>query len=346
MIGLFSVLRKNFSFKAHVIALISVLALTTGIGMAGESAPNKTILIIESYHEGYLWSTGYREEIVRAFSDSFKIEYFRMDTKRLLPEKHQMMADMAWEKYREVNPVMVFLGDDAALKFLGPRLSKTETPVIYLGINNNPRDYIDVANSKNITGVLERPLLKANFSVIRGIYPNAKRALILFDDDLTSKVIFKETFSGKDRHILEGITADIKLIGSLSDWRQNVLEAHKSGYDTVIVGLYHTLRDESGKNADSEDVIRWTSSNSSVPLFGFWEFSIGSDKAMGGFVISSVEQGRAAVEIARRIVSGATPHSIYPVTAEKGKFVFSRGQLVKKGVKLPDFLRIRAVLID
>lgn len=329
-----------------LLSITFVLLFTSLLAHAeNESLNKKNILVIESYHEEYLWSSSYRQEIEKAFSSDYRIECFRMDTKRIAPEKHKIMADLAWEKYNEIKPALVFLGDDAALKFLGPLLAKTDTPVVYLGINNNPREYIDVLRAKNITGVLERPLMKAGFNVIKSIYPEAKKIMILFDKDLTSQVVLKEIFGGKENSIIEGLNADFKLIGSLEEWKKDVLGS-ASKYDAIVAGLYHTLKDESGNNVDSEEVIRWTSANTPLPLFGFWEFSIGYDKAMGGLVISGAEQGKAAVEIARKILSGIPPDKIYPVTAEKGRFLFSKKQLEKNKIILPEFLKMRADFVE
>lgn len=321
------------------------LSLSILAAFSGSNGGSGTILLIQSYNEEYPWEISYRQEIEKNLGSKYKFEYFRMDTKRLSPEKHQERADLAWEKYRTVKPVLVFLGDDAALKYLGPRFSGTKTPVVYLGINNNPRAYIDISTTTNITGVLERPMIMANFNVIRKIYNDAKNILILFDNDLTSKVMQQETFSGKNSISDDNVTGDLRMIDGWEEWQAAVRDS-AGKYDAIIAGMYHTLKDKNGVHVASDDVIRWTSANTPIPLFGLWEINVGYDRAIGGLVLSGKEQGKAASEIALKILSGVSPSSIYPVTAEKGRFLFSRKQLEKYGIKLPPELEIRADLID
>ena len=45
------------------------------------------------------------------------------------------------ELVKKIKPLIVILGDDAALKFLGPKLEEHKIRSVYLGINNNPRVY-------------------------------------------------------------------------------------------------------------------------------------------------------------------------------------------------------------
>ncbi len=72
------------------------------------------------------------------------------------------------------------------------------------------------------------------------------------------------------------------------------MNAKKEGYGAIILGLYHTLVDDRGRHVDDEQVARWTSKHSPVPVFGFWDFSVGKGLAMGGLTLDSEPQGREA----------------------------------------------------
>ena len=123
----------------------------------------KTVFVVESYHAGFAWDASYKKALQETLGTRYKLEFFEMDTKRLPKEQHQRMSDLAWKKYLELKPDLVVLGDDAALITLVKRLAETRTPVVYLGINNNPRDYVPLT-AENFTGVLERPLLKRSIA--------------------------------------------------------------------------------------------------------------------------------------------------------------------------------------
>lgn len=319
--------------QACRILLSSLLLLCAGWCQPVQAAGN-TILVIESYNVEMPWDISYKEALQEALGKKYKLEYFQMDTKRLPKDKHAAMADKAWARYEALHPILVILGDDAALQFLAPRLGATSTPVVYLGINNNPRAYFDAEVIKNITGVLERPLLKRNIAFAHQLLPNAKRALVLFDTDVTSQVVRQETFGGQSELEIGGVSIDFKLVGEWELWKQAILDAGQK-YDMIFVGLYQALRDSSGKNANADDVARWTSENTPVPSFGFWDWAVGPDKTIGGLVLYGKEQGKAAAEIALKILSGTSPGSIYPVTADRGHFLFSKKQLAKYKITLP-----------
>ncbi len=308
-------------------------------------AAKPVILVIESYHANYPWDLSYKRGLERELGTDFELHYFQMDTKNLPPQEHANRADMAWKVYQEIKPVLVVLGDDAALKFLGPRFMETQTPCVYLGINGNPRQYI--TTGLNLTGVLERPLFLRNISLLKSILPqDFHKALVLLDTDTTSRVSKETPFQGRDSINISNIQVDLRMIGELEQWKKAVEQAKADGYNVIILGLYHTVSDSSGKHVDSEEILHWTSANSPVPLFCFWDFAVGAQAAAGGMVLFGEVQGVMAGDIARTILSGTPPSHILPVTAEQGRFIFSRTQLAKWGLTLPKDIAEQAEIVE
>lgn len=322
-----------------------VMFLILGLAVASSSfAAQKTILVIESYHAENSWDASYLEGLRENLSSDIKLVNFEMNTKRLPKDQHQKQADQAWRKYEEINPDLVILGDDNALKFLGPKFLETKTPVVYLGINRDPRDYIELG--KNITGVLERPIFTlAIGSISEIIQPKPDKILVLFDDGTTSQASVAEAFQGKTSLEIAKTKVDLELIGNFETWKKVVSSAKEMGYDAIVVGLYHTLVGRDGKNISADDVMAWTSANSSVPPFGFWDFSVGKGKTIGGFVLYGKEQGKTAAGMATRILKGTEPKAIRPVIGDKGKFLFSKSELAKHQLILPSRIASAAHLI-
>lgn len=328
------------------LAVLLLLLLLQCVRPAAAQAAPPTILLIESYHADFEWDAGYRAALKARLEPAYKLVTFEMDTKRLPPERHTAMADQAWALYLKLKPALVIVGDDAALSLLVTRLAATTTPVVYLGINNNPRNYFDPAKVRNITGVLERPLVKRNVAQLRKILPQARRVLFLFDTSITSTVILNEAFQGRMQQQFEGLTVDIKLIGDWGPWQAEVLAARSNGYDAVYVGSYQAMRDGARPPRTAMSMMRWSSEHAQVPLFGLWDFFIGADLATGGLVLDGREQGMEAATIALRILGGAAPGSIYPVTAQRGRFVFSRTQLERHHITLPPEIAAQSQLVD
>lgn len=309
-------------------------------------AGDKTILVVESYHADFHWDKAYRKALTEALSPGYALEFVEMNTKRLPVEKHIEMANLALAKIKAMRPALVILGDDAALKLLGRQIDTLNIPTVYLGVNGNPRQY-GQGNFRNITGVLERPLIKRSLAFIRQILPTTRKILLLFDVDLTSGVIRDEVFHGKTSTLIDGIRVDMQMCPTVADWKHAVANARDEGYQVTVVGLYQALKGADGKVADANEIIRWTSANTPLPAFALWDFSVGPDMAIGGLVIGGKEQGKAAAVLAREILEDQRPPAtLIPVTARQGDFLFSKKQLERYRLVLPADIARHTRLID
>ena len=305
----------------------------------------KTVFVVESYHAAFAWDASYKKALQESLGQGYRLEFFEMDTKRLPKDQHQKMSDLAWKKYLELKPDLVVLGDDAALIYLVKRLAETRTPVVYLGINNNPRDYVP-PTAENFTGVLERPLLKRSIAYLQAFIPAAKRILVLFDDDVTSKVIRKEIFGDRDSTLINGVIVDIRLLGSLKEYKETVLSA-KGQYDAAVIGLYQAVKAPEGGAVDAEELISWISRNSPVPPFAFWDFAVGAQRTAGGLVLYGKDMGNLAAGLVKKILEdGIPPYKIIPVLNNQGVFLFSRSQLRKWKLTLPKEIASSVVMVD
>jgi len=290
-------------------------------------AQKEDILVIESYHAQYPWDKSYKNGLKEILGAKYNLVFFEMNTKRIDKSQYEKMANLAWKRYLQLNPALVILGDDNALKYLGYRFAKTNTKVVYLGINNNPRNY-SISGYKNISGILERPLLKRSLIHISKL-TKVKKVLLLFDSGTTSKVIVDEVFSGETSLILRDIQVDIKQVDKFVQWQKIVNNAKNNKYDILIVGLYHTIKDRAYNHMKADDVLTWTSMNSPIPPFAFWDFTVGSNKAIGGYVLFGKEQGLEAGKMALKMLSHTKDSLIMPKTAHRGRFLFSTTQLKK-----------------
>jgi ABC-type uncharacterized transport system substrate-binding protein len=307
-------------------------------------AETRTILVIESYSKDYKWDADYTGALKEQLGKDYALEFFEMNTKKLPKDQHQGMADAAWARYQALKPALVIMGDDAAVKFLGAKFAAEKVPVVFLGINANLRTYLPKL-PENMTGILERPVLKRSVANIGKLLPTAKKGLILFDTDLTAQAVKLEVFENKDRADIEDIDVDLRLIGSYADWQAAVSGA-KGKYDFIIAGLYQTIKDPAGANVDQVSIIKWTSANTPVPLFCFWDFSVGAEMAIGGSVLFGKDMGGLAADMARKILAGTPPAKIPYVNNTQGLYLFSKAQLAKWKIDLPADIKATAILVD
>ncbi|MBU2711778.1 ABC transporter substrate-binding protein [Zooshikella harenae] len=198
----------------------------------------------------------------------------------------------------------------------------------------------------NITGVLERPLFKKSIVQLKETTPSIKNFLILFNDGTTSSAAIKEEFKGKTTTTLGGIDVSVQQIGILKEWKETVLGTKNQGFDAIIIGLYHTLKDDNEQSVDAEQLLIWTSEHSPIPLFAFWDFAVGANKTIGGLVLYGYTQGETAAKMALKILKGKSPNMIRPIVGEKGRYLYSKQQHKKWNIRLPKNLRSRADFVE
>ena len=312
-----------------------ILVFIIALSLPAQAEMQK-VLIINSYHPDFSWVADHNSALKQGLEGVAQVFVFNMDTKRLTQKVYQQQAERAFAQVMKIRPDAVVLADDYALQSLGKRLTDRGIPIIFLGINNNPRNYIrkmDLA-----TGVLERPLLKRSIVYIREILGSTfTKCMVLFDNGITANTTVNQVFQGRMSQVFSNTTIDIKLNSRFSQWKENVLNAKKNGYSAIILGLYHTLVDENSVHVSDDVIARWTSAHSPVPVFGFWDFSVGKGLAIGGLVLDGTPQGEEAALLTRMVLKGKLPHTISPITAETGKFIFSRSELSRWDITLPHY---------
>ncbi len=325
---------------------ISLICTTLLYCIFATTSRADTVLVVESYNSDFSWDASYLKGIADVLGDAHEIRTFALDTKRLPADQFEARAREAMEYFQQCQPALVILGDDNANRLLAPHLLKTGVPLVYLGLNNNPREY-GLYGHPHVAGVMERPLLLQSLHIARRIAPfSVRKVLFLFDRSTTSDLIGREVFHGASFLELAGVRAEWLQVDTFADWADAVLGARKAGYDIVVLGLCQRLMDTCGKCREGDTVIRWTARNLSVPALGLWRFNIGQGKGgAAGLAHLGEQQGRIAGEIALRLLRGERSVLI-PEKAEEGAFVFSRAEVARQGFVIPPELEGSAVIVE
>lgn len=328
-------------------ALLSLFLLIWSLAFMGEGwcADRHSVVVVHSYHPEFQWVAGYTRALEEDLAGVAELHHVYMDTKRLPRDRFDRQALLALDVINELRPELVILCDDNALRLLGKKVNALGIPVIFLGVNSNPRYYLN--DRSMATGVLERPLLRRSVSFAREILGgDVDKCLILFEDSTTSRLIENMILGDEDHLFVSGVLVDMLLSNDPEIWKEMVLAAPRSGYDFLLVGTAHSLIDANGDPVIADEMYRWVASHCELPVFCFWEFSVGGDMSLGGYVTEPDSQGRLAAGLARRYFDGEEIGSIYPLTARQGEFVFSRKALERWGVTLPPRIAERSRFLD
>ncbi len=306
-------------------------------------AEQKVILNIAAYHKGYGWTDDCIKGINQELNSQYKVIHYYMDTKRLPKSAFGNAMEKAWKKFMQINPDIVMLGDDNALMLLGPRFSKQKTTVVFYGINGNPRSYFSKAMPFNIKGVLERvPIIPLVRDVVRmnRLHPN-KQVTILSDGGTSSAAQLKTRFHGVREKQIGQFKVLFLDFSEWKDWKNYIRNAKKTNA-ALISTNYHAIHDN-GKSIDYMKVLSWTSKNSKLPVF-IVQKDVGPGMATGALLIDGIIHGKLAADMVNKTIhKQRVPQFVEDV---EGKYIFSRNQLKKFNLNLPESIKKQSKMVN
>lgn len=301
----------------------------------------KTVLYINSYHNGYHWSDGLLEGIRTVLNQSrykvdLQIEY--MDAKKYNYENiSNNLYALYQEKFKEEIFDVVVLSDNDALNFVNKHRHDLfkNIPVVFCGVND--LGDADIA-AGNITGIVEVYDFIGTLQVAKKLHPEKNRLVYLIDTSTTGIAI---------RHQAEKLLEQNNIGLEVEFWSQLSLEETQKRVaalpDTTFLFIAPYYQTINGRFYTSEEVTTAIYKHSSVPIYTAWEFMVGYG-TVGGKVLSGVEHGKTAGEMALQILSGNRADDI-PLIREPadGMYLFDYHVMNKLGINqqlLPENSRI------
>ncbi len=336
---------KNIRLNLTIL-LASLITLT--IGTQASFAAQNDVAIVHSYSDKISWvvnqSNGFRQRL----GSDFQYTEYMMDTKEIKESEFDKVAADIIAKINHLKPTMVYVTDDNALKLVG-RYVDPSIPVVFSGVNANLReDYPWLLKSNNITGVLERPLIKRNLiETMKAFDLKAKKILILMDDSLTAEYFFKLDLHSKQKFSVKEAKAEVYRSGNFADWKKKILSSKEAGYDLLLLAGAFALQEENGESISAIDVAKWISEHSPIPPFTSHLQQIGQGMLIGGLQLNGEIMGSDAAVIARSILFDKTkPKEIFPQTQTAGDLKFSKIEIEKQGLKLNPKYNNHIILLD
>ncbi|MFC1907816.1 ABC transporter substrate-binding protein [Chloroflexota bacterium] len=296
--------------KKLFIIIVSVLLLLPALGC---TEPSEKVLLVFSYHPEYSWVVDETRGVDDILKDrGLEIGKFYLDTKRnTSAEWKEKVAEEAVKKIEEFKPDLVIVFDDNACELVAKKYIGKSLPFVFCGMNGEPEDYGFPA--QNITGVIERHHLEATVNLLNRLVPDVEKLAIITDNSPTSQAFI--TSMTKIKPPIE--ISEFYATNDFDAWKAKVKELQPK-VDAIGIYVYHTIKEKGRETSlPPDDVLEWTLENSRLPDFTFSDFTV-SDGVLCGVTVSGYEQGRAAAEIAVRILNGEKPVDIHIECPEKG----------------------------
>ncbi len=325
-------MRSSYYPRLQILTSIISLMLLIAVSIAAAELKNKRVLVLHSYHKGLGWTDSIAQGIEETFLASGRpIETFTeyMDTKRVFDEKY--LGDLAVllaHKYRNRRFDAIISSDDHAFQFL---LSHHDdiapgVPAVFCGVNYFKDTFI--ADAPFFTGVVEAFSIKDTIDAALVINPNLKRVYSVVDKTVTGKANMKllESIIPTYGDRLEFITI------TDMDMTEVQNEVSRLPPDSIVLLLAFTS-DRSGNTFSLEQSADLITAASNSPVFSFWDFHL-NHGVVGGMLTTGFSQGKAAAELALRIIDGESPADIPVIKTSPNRYIFDYAVLKKFDIDL------------
>ncbi len=317
-----------------LIILNMLLCLFVVPALHAETAVKKRILLVNSYHRGTSWTDSVVNGINSELSAGGKdIELYSeyMDTKRYFDEEYfQKLFEIYQYKFSKIPFDAVIVSDNNALDFMRRYHRKLfpDTPLVFCGINNFSTSILE--GHPLFTGVVEEIDIRSTLEIALKLHPDVTRIISINDTTTTGIAVKNEVL--KIVPLFEG-RVDFEFFENfdIAELKEKVWKLPR---DSIIL-FSGVTRDRSGQFFAYEESIAHIYSESSVPIYSFWDTYLGKG-IVGGMLTNGYDQGKAAAQIAIRILEGEAVQTIPVVRDSPNSYMFDYQQLKLFGVSQSD----------
>lgn len=320
--------RGGLSRLAMALAFAVLLAAWGQIARAGEKS--FSALVLNSYHQGFPWTDGILEGIMKTFSEkglrvNLSIEF--MDTKRTTSSRTMsVFLNYFKEKYLGKTFDIILCSDDDAAAFLFRRGKNLfpGTPVVFCGLNNP--GLLDFEGAPPFTGVLEQVDISGTADLILRLFPETKNLALVSDLSPSGMSVISQ--ARKDLAPYRDRIAVTDIFGLHGEELREAVS--RLPPDTAVLVLV-CFQDAGGEFYSPARTAALLRSAGPFPVFGLWSMMI-EGGCLGGSVLVPEEHGATAAGMAARILLGESPGAIPPARDNHLVPMFNHGEMARFGL--------------
>lgn len=329
-------LRSTVYLKRLWSTLLTVCLMTAWpISVYAGDNQVKNVLVLNSYHPGFLWSDGIMEGVKSEFTKSgqnIKIDIEYMDTKRISDKKHyQNLYGLYKHKFIKRDYDLILTSDDHAFSFMIKYHDELfpDKPVVFCGLNSLDESLeIDLSRLGWITGSVEMYDIQGNLDLIRRLHPDIKQIAVICDNTMSS-----QKCKGKVREAADLMPDSIKFNYFKENvYMEDILMKVRDLPRNSVVFLMSFFKDRKGRYYSPQTGGKMISENSPVPVYSAWDCYLGHG-ITGGLITNSNAQGKMGAKISLRILNGDKISNIPVSRKPADNYMFDYNKLERFGVK-------------
>jgi len=291
------------------------------------SPGNENVLILNSFHHGYVWSDDEQQGVIDVLRSDRKarnvhVEY--MDSKYHTDAAYLAgFRNLLHLKYRDKKMDVVITLDNEALVFAMENRRKlfAGIPIVFCGVNGYSP--VMLRGEHDVTGVAQNFDPAGTLDIMLKLHPTASDVLIINDF----------TMSGRSfRSEIETITGRYASRVKISHNRNVSLEELAGELRRLpegrLVLLQSFVRDKTNRVLDWRHITELLSRESAVPVYGVHGERLGMG-IVGGKLLSGRRHGSDAAALALRVLAGESATSIPVVTESGAGYMFDAHALAR-----------------
>lgn len=310
------------------VSTVDVYALDTGRAYLENT---KNILILNSYDEGYRWTSEQSNEIsekLKASFDDIQIFVEYMDWKNH-PEAENLerLYGIYKYKYSDIKLDVIFATDNIALEFALKHRKEflSDATIVFSGITKRAAETI-LMEKDNVVGVFEIHDPVGTMKAASKINPDIKNVYIIHDNTETgwdSEEVIYESRIQDNYHLyyLNNLTID-----------QIVETVSGLGEDSIVLLGAYTI-DAGGLKRPADKFVEVIGKASAVPVYDMWNFRMGNG-VLGGSILRGTTMGDKAAALGIRILRGEPVKTLDNIEDSVVEYVFDYQQMERFSIPL------------
>jgi signal transduction histidine kinase/CheY-like chemotaxis protein len=321
--------------KLFALILAGIIAAASPVGTAANDTKGKRVLYLNSYDRGYSWSNdierGLAERIKHA-DRKIKLSVEYLDGRRFPgTARNDLLVETLAAKYAGYRHDVLVVSDNFAFDFAIHYRKRLfpDLPIVFCGYNNFRPDVLK--GISNITGVNEEVDFAKTVELAIRLQPTVRNfAFIISTGDASNSRMAAVAEATLFPELRKRYNLIVLKDASMAEIRAR-LGALPPDSAVFLIGMTSDLIE--GRRPTPVENGFMVLAVSPVPVYSFWDFHLGTG-ILGGHIITGLEQGRTAANMALRIIGG-TPADTIPVMMQTpARNIIDFSVIKKYGIKL------------